>query len=133
MINNINIGSMLMDKEHTPKIEIEDSLDDILKKEKQGWLEKLFDMYPALESDKKNIEKRLKKKTYKSEEAVNATYTNQKEIVLDKIQIGDAIYYTDHRKVLWDSDAKICGIINKKESETQYIIFDANLDLTDEE
>lgn len=115
-----------------PKIEVEDNLEEILKKEKQGWLDKLLKMYPALENDKKNIEKCLTKKSYKSEEELKAKYTNDKEIVLERVKIGDTYYYKDQRNVLWNSEATVCGIIDRTKEEPKYIIFDDH-DVEEEE
>lgn len=117
--DNLNLDTIL------PKIEVEDNLDEIIMKEKQGLLDRLFDMYPSLETNRKDIVKNcLTKKAHKSEEEIKADYTNNNEIILEKICIDQKNYYKDRKGSIWDQTAQVCGVVDSTGSEPKYVLFE---------
>ena len=106
---------------------------NIVKKEKDDLLNKLFDMFPHLENEKNQLISEVYSKNVHSKK--NIKRTNLEEVVLDQIKIDNEIYYKDSRGVIYDPKYNVVGTIVKSLNDNcieKPILFDKiNKDVPD--
>lgn len=95
---------------------------------KLDMLDKLIDMYPHLEMEKNKIisecieiKKDVQKNTQKNNKKNNKKC--KKELVLDKVNIKNKIYYIDSCGGIWNKNAELVGTTKKIDNKIEYIFY----------